>query len=154
MKINIKTTNIKLDEPLKIWVEQKLGELDRFLGSFASDSMAAGVHHREKVELWVEIGRTTHHHLKGEVFKAEAQLYLPNKTLRSEVIHEDLRAAITVVKDELQNAIKEYKGKRIDRARSWARKTKEWIRVSEVVLTRQGEKILEIMGVHNKKKKK
>ena len=33
--------------------------------------------------LWVEIGKTTQHHQKGKVFRAECQMRLPGKSIRS-----------------------------------------------------------------------
>ncbi len=131
MRINIKATNIKLDEALKVWVEKKIGEIEKFLVDFGSRK-----YFKEKpnLEIKVEIGKTTRHHLKGEVFRAEAQLCLPKQIIRAEAVSEDLRDAINQVKDELQREVKRYKGKRIARARRWARKVKELTRVHRVLL--------------------
>ena len=131
MRINIKATNIKLDEALKVWVEKKIGEIEKFLVDFGSRK-----YFKEKpnLEIKVEIGKTTRHHLKGEVFRAEAQLCLPKQIIRAEAVSEDLRDAINQVKDELQREVKRYKGKRIARARRWARKVKELTRVHKVLL--------------------
>lgn len=146
MKINIKTTNISLDEALRVWTETRMGELEKFLGGFGpGDFSEKGF--KEKVEVWVEIGKTSKHHLKGDVFRAEAQLHLPKKSLRAEAIHEDLRMAINLVKDELEGEIKKYRGRRIARARGWSRKTKEWLRGSEVFLTEKRLKALKILGI-------
>ena len=131
MRINIKATNIKLDEALKVWVEKKIGEIEKFLVDFGSRE-----YFKEKpnLEIKVEIGKTTYHHLKGEVFRAEAQLYLPKQIIRAEATSEDLRDAICQIKDELQREVKKYKGKRIARARRWARKVKEFTRLHGVLL--------------------
>lgn len=131
MRINIKATNIKLDEALKVWVEKKIGEIEKFLVDFGSRK-----YFKEKpnLEIKVEIGKTTRHHLKGEVFRAEVQLCLPKQIIRAEAVSEDLRDAINQVKDELQREVKRYKGKRIARARRWARKVKELTRVHRVLL--------------------
>ncbi len=131
MKINIKATNIELDEALKVWVEKKIGEIEKFLVDFGSRE-----YFKEKpnLEINVEIGKTTRHHLKGDVFRAEAQLYLPKQIIRAEAVSDDLRDAICQIKDELQREIKKYKGKRISRARRWARKIKEITRVHRALL--------------------
>jgi len=131
MKINIKATNIELNDSLRFWVQEKIGELEKFLGVFGSEDLIAG--EKEKVELWVEIGKTTKHHLKGDVFRAEVQLYLPKKSLRAEAINVDLRTAINEAKDELQREIKQYKGKRLDKARKWARMAKEKFRTPSLL---------------------
>jgi ribosomal subunit interface protein len=149
MKINIKTTNIGLDEALKVWTETRMVELEKFLGGFGpGDFPEKGL--REKVEVWVEIGRTTRHHLKGDVFRAEAQMHLPKKSLRAEAIHEDLRMAINLVKEELESEIRKYRGRRIARARGWSRKTKEWMRESELFLNEKRLKALKILGIGKK----
>jgi len=143
MKINIKATNIELDDALRIWVKEKIGELEKFLGVFGSDDPFIGG--KEKVEAWVEIGKTTRHHLKGDVFRAEVQLYLPKKSLRAEAIDMDLRVAINTTKDELQREIKKYKGKRLARARKSARREKESFQISEAFKPRYGDKVLRIL---------
>jgi ribosomal subunit interface protein len=149
MKVNIKTTNISLDEALRVWTETRMGELEKFLGGFGpGDFPEKGL--REKVEVWVEIGRTTRHHHKGDVFRAEAQLHLPKKSLRAEAIHEDLRMAIDLVKEELEREIIKYRGRRIARARGWSRKTKEWIRGSELFLNKKRLKALKFLGMGKK----
>ena len=122
MKINIKATNIELTEPLKIFINQKIGELEKFLNKFEQDDYSEK--NKEKISIWVEVGRTTKGQLKGDVYRAEAQFYLPKKKLRAVVVDQDLRVAINETKEELQRLIKKYKGKRIGRARDWARKVK------------------------------
>ena len=32
----------------------------------------------ESVQAWVEVGRTTAHHLKGDVYRAEIQIHIPH----------------------------------------------------------------------------
>ncbi len=66
---------------------------------------------KPRVEVWVEIGRTTRHHQKGDIFRAEAQMRFPGKSIRAESERDDLKLAITEVKDELQRELKKYKGK-------------------------------------------
>jgi ribosomal subunit interface protein len=131
MKINIKATNIELNDSLRFWVQEKIGELEKFLGAFGPEDLIAG--EKEKVEIWVEIGKTTKHHLKGDVFRAEVQFHLPKKSIRAEAINADLRTAINEAKDELQREIKQYKGKRLDKARKWARMAKEKFRTSSLL---------------------
>ncbi|MBU1046075.1 HPF/RaiA family ribosome-associated protein [Patescibacteria group bacterium] len=131
MKVNIKTTNIDLDEALVIWVNDKIGELERILGAFGPDEFFAG--EREKTEAFVEIGKISKHHLKGDVFRAEVQLSLPKKSLRAVARDNDLRTAINTAKEEIQREVKKYKGRRVARARKWARKLKERFRTTEIL---------------------
>jgi ribosomal subunit interface protein len=97
MKIIIKTTNLKLNQALKNFIEEKVNSLEKFSKS--------------KVEAWVEIGKTTLHHQKGPFFRAECQMRFPGKSLRATALSKDLRPAITEVKDELQRQLKQYKNK-------------------------------------------
>ncbi|MEA3453174.1 MAG: ribosome-associated translation inhibitor RaiA [Patescibacteria group bacterium] len=131
MKINIKATNIELNDSLRFFVQEKIGELEKFLGVFGPEDLNTG--EKEKIQFWVEIGKTTKHHLKGDVFRAEVQLYLPKKSLRAEATNIDLRTAIVEVKDELQREIKRHKEKRLGRARKWARMTKEKFRTPSIL---------------------
>ena len=120
MNINIKATNISLDDPLKVWVDEKFIELKKLLDPFKTDEGK-----KELTQLFVEIGRISNHHNKGEVYRAEAQIQLPKKLLRVENVNVDLRTAIIETRDELARKIKKYRGKRVDRARKWARLAKE-----------------------------
>lgn len=120
MNIQIKATNIELNESLRFWVEEKVSELKKNLVKFEEAPQKG----REKIEARVEIGKTTRHHRKGDVFRAEIQIYLPKKLLRAVVRNVDLRSAIVEARDELDREIRKYKGKRLARARKWARKMK------------------------------
>jgi len=125
MIIKIKATNIELTEELSQWVEEKVGDLKKPLGKFGEDSFDKG---KDKIEVWVEIGRTSRHHKKGDIYRAEIQLYLPKKHLRAVSKSIDLRAAVIEARDELDREIRKYKGRRIARARKWARKAKQTAR--------------------------
>ena len=101
MRITIKTKNISLDDPLKVFVEDKIGGLEKFI----KDPNAL-------IEVRVEIGKPSRHHRSGFVYYAEANMKVGRKLLRADVKHPDLRTAIVEVKDELQRQIKKFKSKR------------------------------------------
>ncbi len=112
MKIIIKTTNLKLNQALKNFIEEKINSLEKFSNIFQKEYFDNFFgKEKPRVEAWVEIGRTTLHHKKGPVFWAECQMRFPKKSLRSVAESEDLRQAINEVKDELQRELKEYKEK-------------------------------------------
>lgn len=134
MQIKIKATNIELDEALRVWVDKKIAPLENLLVDFGSQDFFKNKH---SLEVKVELEKTTRHHHKGEIFRAEAQLYLPKQTIRAEALSEDLRDAVNQVKEELQREIKKYKNKRIDRARKWARKVKELTRLHRFLLKKE-----------------
>jgi len=112
MKIIIKTTNLKLNQALKNFIEEKIGSLEKFSKIFYqkyfNSFFGKG---KPRIEAWVEIGKTTLHHQKGPFFRAECQMRFPGRSLRATALSKDLRLAITEVKDELQRQLKQYKNK-------------------------------------------
>lgn len=113
MKITIKATNIELTQELRDYIEEKISSLEKFAKIFQGKEYYDGFFRKGKprVEVWVEIGRTTKHHQKGDIFRTEVQMHLPGKSIRAEAEREDLKLAITEVKDKLQRELKKYKGK-------------------------------------------
>ena len=114
MKIIIRTKNIELSQVLEDYITEKINSLEKFLKilqdkeEYFSHFFGKG---KPKVEAWVEIERTTLHHKKGPVFRAECQMRLPGKSIRAEAVSENLRLAINEVKDKLQREFKQYKEK-------------------------------------------
>lgn len=100
MNIDIKATGIELTPAIREYAEEKIGSLQKFLKRWELEG---------EVKTWVELDRTTHHHHKGMVFRAVADLRLPGKILRAEEYNADLRAAIDRVKDTLKREIAKYK---------------------------------------------
>ncbi len=111
MKIIFKTKNIKLTPVLKAEIEEKINSLESFCPTEENynDFFGKG---KPKIEIWLEIGRESYHHQKGNVFRAEAQLRLPGKSIRSEAVCEDLKSAVDEIKNELQRELKQYREKR------------------------------------------
>ena len=104
MKIILSGKNIKLDEPLKVFVEERIGGLEKFLG-------------QGPIEARVEIGLPSKHHRSGKICYAEVNLKVGGKLLRATCQHEDMRNAIVDVKNELQRQIKKFKSKKNDLSR-------------------------------------
>ena len=130
MKIVIKTTNLKLNQALKNFIEEKIGSLEKFSKIFQQkyfDSFFAKG--KPKIEAWVEIGRATLHHQKGPVFRAECQMRFPGKSLRSIARSKDLKLAVIEVKDELQRQLKRYKNKLTAQAEKRQRRFKKSLRL-------------------------
>ncbi len=100
MKINIKSTHLDLTPALKEYIEEKIGSLAKFLKRWDPEGV---------VEAYVEVARTTKHHHKGNVFRAETDLRVPGKVLRAEDEDWDIRAAIDRVKDKLKREAEKYK---------------------------------------------
>jgi putative sigma-54 modulation protein len=116
MKIIVQAINFKLDEAISDFIDDKVGDLERALGSANSES----------VEARVELGKPSGHHKKGDVFYAEVNLKMPGKLLRATSENWDLRLAITEVKDELQRQIRKYKQKMVAKTRRSRKKENEY----------------------------
>lgn len=113
MKISIKATNIELTDAIRLKVEQKIGELEKYIQK--TEDLDKAVKGRAAYEVWVEVGRTTRHHKKGIIFRAEAQMRLRGKSLRAESENLDLYQAIDEVHDELKVELSKHKEKMISK---------------------------------------
>jgi len=132
VKTIIKTKNLKLNQALENFIEEKINDLEKFVNIFQSEKyfdhfFGKG---KPKVEAWVEIGKETMHHKKGPVFWAECQMRFPKKSLRSTARAEDLKLAITEVKDELQRELKQCKEKLTAQTKRGARGFKKELKLS------------------------
>ncbi len=103
MQIIISTKNISLDEPLEVFIKEKIGGLEKFLKN-------------DSAIVRVEIGKPSRHHRSGMVFYAEANLKMGSKLLRAQATNLDLRTAVVEVKDGLQVQIKKFKEKPKDKS--------------------------------------
>jgi ribosomal subunit interface protein len=130
MKISIKTKNLKLNQALKNFIEEKINSLEKFSRIFYqkyfNSFFGKG---KPRTEAWVEIGKTTLHHQKGPFFRAECQIRFPGKSLRATARSQDLRLAIAEVKDELQRQLKQYKNKLTAQTKRKQRRFKKSLRL-------------------------
>jgi ribosomal subunit interface protein len=100
MNVKIKGTNVELTSYLTKLIEQKVKSIEKLLPS------------NPDLIIEIELEKTTKHHQKGDLFRAEVQVEVPGgKMLRAVSIKEDFRSALTEVKDELQIQIKKHKDK-------------------------------------------
>lgn len=116
MKINLKTKNFSLTPSIKFYLEEKLNSLDKFLPS------------DESISADIELSKTTKHHQKGDIFRAEINLNVPGRLIRADAEQWDLRAAIDEMKDGLQREIKNSKEKNISLYKKGARLFKKRLR--------------------------
>ncbi len=107
---------------LKEWIEEKIGSLEKFITKYEESG---------EVLCEIEVSRANKHHLKGDVFYAEAQIHLPGRRIRASHKEPDARVALDKVRDTLHREILKYKevGNPASRAvRSFARMGKETAR--------------------------
>ena len=126
MRITVKATNITLNEALAVYLEQRLASVEKLLQrAEARDTRPLSGKQRETIIARVELGRTTAHHRKGKVFRAEVTLAVPGRAPLRAVAHaEDLRAAIDQMRDEVRREIRRWKEKKVTRGRKGARELK------------------------------
>ncbi len=121
MKLNIKYTDLKPSAAIETYVQKKMQSLDELVN--VKEKSARG---GATVEAWMEVGKTTHHHHKGMVFRAEAQIRMKGRyAVRAESVQPDLHLAIDEVQDELQRQLKDYKDKKKTKELQGARKLKK-----------------------------
>ena len=124
MQIIIKSKNLDLSEQSESFINKKIGGLRKFLKAFESHSLpvAGG---RNLFDTFVEVERETMHHRKGDIFKAEAKIYLPGRSLFAKAHGDNLIKAVDEVRDELEAEIRKYKTKVIEFPRRKAKKAKQ-----------------------------
>jgi putative sigma-54 modulation protein len=97
MNINIKATNVDLTPSIKQYVEEKIGNLEKFLGKID--------------QAHVELERDKHHHA-GNVMRAEVMLSVGGKKMRADASSEDMYASIDLVVPKLKEQVTKFKDKR------------------------------------------
>ncbi|MFY9493043.1 MAG: HPF/RaiA family ribosome-associated protein [Minisyncoccia bacterium] len=126
MQLIVKATNIVLTPSINQYLETSLGSLDKLVRNMG-----------EAVELRVEVGRSTWHHKKGEVFFAEVNLRIGRTLLRSKMESFSVQAAIDGVRDELRSEIYKFKGKKETVFRRGARSLAKMLRLSPLARFRR-----------------
>ncbi|MDD4412666.1 MAG: ribosome-associated translation inhibitor RaiA [Patescibacteria group bacterium] len=101
MNLNIKYSNLESTEAIKNYIENKIAMLEKYLNEFSP------------VKIDFEVELTTKHHQKGDIFRAEMNLFLPGDMIRIEKTESDLYKAIDKVKDHAQELIIKHKEKNI-----------------------------------------
>jgi len=89
----LKGTNMELTEAIKQYVEKRILSLDKITEKYSPCDVMA------------EVGKTSNHHQKGDVFFAEFNLTIPGAMLRATSTKDDLYAAIDDAKDELKRQL-------------------------------------------------
>ncbi len=102
MQIHLKASELELTPSLRTYAETKLGALAKLISKAERTA---------EPELVVEIGRTTRHHHRGPVFRAEGNLRMPGRMIRAEHVDLDLRVAIDRLRDKLHLEIEKFKTK-------------------------------------------
>lgn len=111
MNIQLKGTNIDLTPSIKAYVDDKVGNLAKFI---------------KADEAKVELARDRHHKT-GDVFRAEVMLLVGGKLMRADCESEDIYACIDMVIPKIKEQISKFKEKRTTLERRGARSAKRKI---------------------------
>lgn len=117
MIVNIKATQVELTATLKEYIEKKLQPLDKLITG-----------DKDSAIVYFEVERTTNHHKKGDVYRAEIKINLKGMDFYADETNEDLFAAIDVVKGEVLRELKSYKSKKQDQEKSGGRAVKKMMK--------------------------
>lgn len=95
MKINIKATKAKLAPEAHDIINDKIGGLAKYYNNI--------------IEADVEVGITSNHHQKGDIYHAEVNLQVPKTMLRAEAQTENITKSMNIVRDILKQELVKYK---------------------------------------------
>ncbi|MFA6314869.1 MAG: ribosome-associated translation inhibitor RaiA [Candidatus Paceibacterota bacterium] len=116
MNINIKTTSITLTPAISEYVAKRLDKIGKLLGNDPS------------IQCDVELARTTEHHQKGNIFRAEIHIVGSAKNAYASSEETDLYSAIDTVRDEILQEIRVGKGKKISLIRRSGARLKNMVK--------------------------
>jgi len=88
MNINIKATNMDLTSAISDYVNKRLSGIEKFTKE-------------EEIIAYVEVGKTTNHHKRGDVFKAEFNIEISGVKFYTFSEKEDIYEAIDDAKKEI-----------------------------------------------------
>jgi ribosomal subunit interface protein len=129
MKINIKATGIELTPAISSYVNKKVFSIEKYLPAMPAHAGQAGLDKGNKdVVAQVEVGKCTHHHKSGSIFRAEVHITGGGLDLYAVSEMEDLYAAVDIVRDEVIHSMLQSKGKRQTLARRGAEMIKNMMK--------------------------
>ncbi len=102
MRFNLKSTNLDASQSLNEYIETKLGKLEKLLKRMEQS---------QEFLINVEVARTTKHHKKGDIYRAEANLDIGKNVIRAESESSDIHIAINEVCRELEREVIKFKEK-------------------------------------------
>jgi len=116
IKHHVKTKSMELTPAISDYLDKKLSVLEKFIDE-KSEAMAR-----------IEVGRTTGHHHKGDVYHAEITLDVEGNLFRAGAEAGDLYAAIDMMKDEVVQEVTRANKKKQHLLKRGHQKMKDMIR--------------------------
>lgn len=103
--VEIVGANMDLTEDIKAYVEKKL------------ELTAKITEKLEPCDVRAEVGKTSHHHAKGDVYRTEFNLTVDGGFFRAESVKDDLYASIDEAANDLRRQVVDHKEKLQEGAR-------------------------------------
>lgn len=100
MRLNLKATNITLNDDIRSYLEKRLASIDKLINLEDPSVMVD-----------VELGCSTKHHQSGDIFFAEINIHRGKETFRSVSNRPTINAAIDDMRDEIAGELSARKGK-------------------------------------------
>lgn len=122
MQTSIKATQFKLTPANNEYIQEKLVRTVERLTTFTDT---------KGVRAAIEVEKTTRHHQKGQVWRAEAMVSIAGKILRCEEFGQSFQEAVDILEPRLAQEIKRWKGKTQDLEKRGARKVKRKLNTSK-----------------------
>ncbi len=119
MKLLFKETDLTLEPAVRRQLKSKLSKLNVWLKKVGTAA-----------KLEIEVSLVSKHHRKGEIFHAEATLWLPKKSLRAEAKGNDVVAAFDEMHQQLEREVGRYKGVKEEKDYRQARLMKKRTRMT------------------------
>jgi ribosomal subunit interface protein len=117
MITNIKATGLELTPAISNFLADKLTQLEKKLGAYASES-----------QVQAEVAKTTAHHKAGKIFRAEINLLYRGKNFRSVIDSDDLYLAIDGSKDKIIQDVNKFEKRQNSLFRRGGRAIKDLLR--------------------------
>ena len=118
MKILKKATNIEFTPAIDEYLAKHLiAHIERLVDTKDESATVA-----------LEVGKTSRHHNKGDVFRAEVNLHISGSNLRAEAERDDLHMAIDEVREEIVRELTKNKKRRFDLLKRGGQKLKDLMR--------------------------
>ncbi len=103
MKHNTKALDIFITPAISDYLEKRIAHLDKFVSP----------DNKEEVMCYAEIGKSTNHHKKGDLFVTELTVHIGGKTFRAKTEESDLYTAIDTATEEMTEELKSFKDRKV-----------------------------------------
>lgn len=116
MNIRIKATNVTLGPDLTDYINKRLDKLAKFVSG------------DQTLVCDVEIGKTTGHHQKGDIFRAEIHVVGEGLDAYAAAEHEDIHMALGDAKEDIIRELRGRKGKKVSMLRRSGARVKAMVK--------------------------